>query len=96
MMMMMTKIMCTSENMVQIKNGAEWTFYASCPSEETKNTERRPRERLLKEYCKLQPLTHITNVNRLCFTGNTMGEEGHSSNLQTMVLVFIFYHFREQ
>ena len=70
-------MMCTSENMLQIKNGAEWTFYASCPSElgeETKNTERRPRERLLKEYCKLQPLTQTTNVNQLCFTGNsTMG-----------------------
>lgn len=68
MMMMTTKIMCTSENMVQIKNGAEWTLYAPCPSElgeETKNTERRPRERLLKEYFVLQPLTHIVNVNHL-------------------------------
>lgn len=64
--------------MVPIKNGAEWTFYASCPSElgeETKkNTGRRPRERLLNKYCKLQPLTQISNVNHLCFNGNsTMG-----------------------
>lgn len=58
-------IMCVSENVAQIKNGVEWTFYASCPSgfgEETKNTERRPRERLLKESCEPQPLTQITNV----------------------------------
>lgn len=65
--------MCVSENVAEIKNGAEWTFYASWPSElgvETKNTERRPREKLVKESCELQPITEITNVNHFCCTGN--------------------------
>jgi len=87
--------------MVQILKGAEWTFYASCTSElgeETKNTERRPTERLLKDYCKLQPLTHITNVNHLRFTGNsTMGRrKARQNSLLTLVLLFTFYQFGEQ
>lgn len=72
--------MCASENVVQIKNQAEWTFYASWPSKlggETKNTERRLRERLLKDSFELQPLTQIPNVNHLWCTGNCIvGRKG--------------------
>lgn len=48
-MMMTTKIMRTSENMVQIKNGSERTFYASCPSELGEKTKKTQREDLGKD-----------------------------------------------
>lgn len=41
---------------------------------ETKKTERRPRERLLKESCELQPLPPITTVNHLCCAVGRKGQ----------------------